>query len=110
MNNDLWYFAHPYTAPTSEERISNFSNACFRTAQLLYKGYNVFSPIAHSHLVDNYLQKFNWIEFDNLVIAKTDFKGIILAPKWETSKGCIGEKEIFESKGLEVLLYTNIMK
>ena len=42
-------------------------------------------------------------------ISKTDFKGIILAPGWRSSKGCILEKETFEAMSKPVLFYDNLV-
>lgn len=119
---DLYYFAHPYSVKdtvgnsihVAEE--ANFNLACLRTAELLKKGYFVYSPIAHTHPVHIRDPKFIsegeyllWLKLDNLFIEKTNFRGIILAPGWEKSNGCIGEKKKFEKKNLEVLFYKDIM-
>jgi hypothetical protein len=48
-----------------------------------------------------------------LIIDKTAFNGIILAPRWETSTGCKNEKRKFEDKmgsDLITLLYDEIIR
>ena len=56
----------------------------------------------HEHLM--------WYDLDNEVIAKTNWDGIILAPKWEKSTGCVNERKQFKERGLPILLYSDIME
>ena len=117
----LYYFAHPLTARDScgnrseEREYLNYLNSLQRTAKLLSLGYNVISPIPHSYKINEELKKlriedYGWYSLDNEMIEKTNFNGIILAPNWESSFGCREEKKKFEEKGLEVLLYEDIVK
>lgn len=120
---ELWYFAHPYTVkdddrnPIFPAEEANFNLACIRSAELLKRGYNIYSPISASHPIHvrdpDFLKKGEyrlWIELDNLILSKTDFKGIIMAPNWEKSNGCIDERNHFISKKLEVKIYNDIIK
>ncbi len=120
---DLYYFAHPYTVKDKDGRNvfaaeeANFNLCCVRTAELLKRGYYVYSPIAHSHPIHardpTFLKngEYNlWVMLNKLIMDKTEFKGIILAPVWEASSGCRDEKERFEKEGLEVLFYKDIVK
>jgi len=123
IDKELYYFAHPYTVKdkdgnnlkSGEE--ANFNLCNMRVAELLRRGYFIYSPISHSHpihvrepdfLANNEYQL--WVDLDNLIIEKTKFKGIILAPEWENSKGCLDEKKTFEKKGLEILFYKDLIK
>ena len=103
----LWYFAHPYTCKDKDGNYvslgeeANFRLSCMRAGELLKRGYNVYSPISHTHPIHIATPEFlknheheMWYHLDNEVIKKTDFKGIILAPDWGTSTGCIAEKEL----------------
>jgi len=116
----LWYFAHPYTvlrADGSRNRLAEGANAVlanYRAGELLKAGYAVFSPISHSHGIDHTRPEFladdeggqlPWYEIDNLIIDRTRWDGIILAPGWENSVGCVAEVAVFRSKDLPVLLY-----
>jgi len=120
---DLYYFAHPYTVKdkngnnlhVGEE--ANFNLCNIRCVELLKRGYNIYSPISMTHPIHIRSPEFLaneeyklWIKLDDLVIEKTDFKGIILAPNWEESTGCKNEKNIFGEKGLEILFYGDILK
>jgi len=119
----LYYFAHPYTCvgkdgkyvPEGEE--ANFRLCSYRAGRLLLKGYNIYAPICHTHPIHRATPKFLathehelWYQLDMDFIARTDFTGIILAPDWELSVGCIMEKEWFMKHNKPVLLYSHITK
>lgn len=124
--DDLFYFAHPYRAKQPcgvrdwDIEKANFDRCRVKTRELLGRGYLVFSPICHSHpieprtgllVVPTAWEDVNfWLWFDELLIHQTDFAGIILAPGWEKSDGCVHELLIFETRGLEVLYYDDIMR
>jgi hypothetical protein len=121
MNKGLWYFAHPYTCKDDNGNYvhageeANFRLCCQRSGELLMRGYNIYSPIAHTHPIHIHTPELlrrhehdMWYGLDNDVIAKTSWEGIILAPRWETSSGCIGEKEQFEARNLPIKYYDEI--
>lgn len=123
MNKGLWYFAHPYTVkdkngnyvPNGEE--ANFRLCNYRASRLLLAGYNIYSPISHTHPIHIACPEFlatheheKWYQLDNDFINKTDWNGIILAPNWKNSSGCKAEKEQFELRNLPVLYYSDIIK
>lgn len=118
----LWYFAHPYTAkdaagdyvPAAEE--ANFNLCCIRAAELLQMGYNVYAPISHTHPIHIRCPRFlrdhehdMWYGLDDEVIAKTEWQGIILAPGWASSSGCLHELTLFKKRGLKILYYAAIV-
>lgn len=120
--NGLWYFAHPYTCkdkngnyiPEGEEANFHLCNA--RAAKLIELGYNIYAPISHTHPIHRASPVFlaaheheAWYNLDNELIAKTDWDGIILAPGWERSMGCISEKKQFEKRNLLVIKYRDIL-
>jgi len=122
MNKGLYYFAHPYTCvdkdgkyvPEGEE--ANFRLCCYRAGQLLLRGYNIYSPISHTHPIHLATPEFlareeheMWYELDMDFINKTDFDGIILAPKWPLSRGCVMEKVAFEAIPKPVRYYKDII-
>jgi len=123
MKHGLWYFAHPYTVRDLERNAipegqeANFRICCQRSAGLIKRGYMIYSPIAATHPIHiadpDFIRKQEydlWMQLDGRIMAKTKFKGIILAPGWEKSQGCTDEKNHFESKGLEIKLYEDIIK
>jgi len=100
----LWYLVHPY----SNDPDKNFKLANKRTLALLNAGYNVFSPITYSHLLQQ-TEQHNydfWMSFDEIILDKCD--GLILAPNWHKSKGCIRELERAIRLNLPILDYKNL--
>jgi len=117
MKPGFYYFAHPYSSKTKEGLIANFELCCQRSAELLLKGYNVFSPIVHSHSIEmaspemltwtvDELWQF-WIDIDMAILEYVEFTGVILAPGWRTSKGCMREYEWFISHTSKAGLFTS---
>ncbi|KKN35451.1 hypothetical protein LCGC14_0783540 [marine sediment metagenome] len=113
---ELYYFAHPYTAKDKRAETANFNLCCIRSAKLLKLGYRIYAPICHTHPIHmawpDFLENDErdlWISLDNLIINKTLFEGIILAPRWELSSGCQGEKQLFETQEKQILLYKDIV-
>jgi len=117
----FFYFAHPYTCkdgngnyvPAGED--ANFSLCNHRAACLIEAGYNIYSPISHTHPIHRASPTFLknhehhlWYLLDMEFLNKTNFDGIVLAPGWETSQGCQMEKKWFEEKGLPVLYYKDL--
>lgn len=100
----LYYFAHPYSGNPEE----NFRLANERTLKLLNAGYNVFSPITHSHplqAIESHDYEF-WMQLDEVIIPRCG--GLILAPGWRKSKGCQSERDIFAKRGLPILEYAEL--
>jgi len=119
----LFYFAHPYTCKdkngiyVQEGETANFLLCNLRASELVIRGYNVYSPISHTHpihisspLLLSRREHKLWYVLDNEVIARTNWSGIILAPNWETSTGCVNERKQFEERGLPILLYENLIQ
>ena len=118
----LWYFAHPYTCRDNDGNFvfegeeANFQICNIRAGELLNLGYNIYSPISHTHPIHraspSMLARHEhelWYQLDNEVIDSTNWAGIILAPGWENSSGCKAEKDKIEAKGLPSRLYADIM-
>jgi hypothetical protein len=111
----LWYFASPYsvTRPdggydlAAEE--ANFRLACIYAARLLDAGWLLFCPVAMTHPIHCTYAPFLarqehklWYALDNAIIRTVPFRGILLAPGWEHSTGCVAEKILFEELGRAV--------
>ena len=123
MNKGFWYFAHPYTVKDADGRYvpegeqANFEIANARAAELLKRGYNVYSPISHTHPIHRacpeFLSKHEhelWYRLDQDVLERTRFDGIILAPGWEMSTGCKMEKQWFLDRDLPIKFYREILE
>jgi len=122
MTKGLYYFAHPYTCRDSDGNYvhageeANFRLCCVRSGELLRRGFNIYSPVIHSHPIHIATPEFlknheheMWYELDNEFIARTCWNGIIMAPEWEKSTGCTHEKKMFEDMGLQVFYYQNMI-
>ena len=123
MRPGLYYFAHPYTVKDEdghyvyEAEEANFNLANIRAGKLIEAGYLIYSPISHTHPIHATMPQFlarhehqRWYEIDAEFIANANWRGIILAPLWETSTGCRGEKAIFEEHGKEILFYCDLVR
>lgn len=119
----LYYFAHPYSVKNlfgdyilfAED--ANFRICNVRAAQLIERGYLIYSPISQNHPIHMASPAFlkdevheMWYKFDAAFIKQANFAGIILAPGWEDSKGCCAERKLFEERGLELLYYKDIVE
>ncbi len=122
LKKGIWYFAHPYTCkdkngnyvPGGEE--ANFRLCCYRSAKLIEAGYAIISPISHTHPIHMAYPPFvgqqvhdMWYEFDNEMIRQIPFKGIIMAPGWRDSKGCVAEVEMFHKLDRVQVHYNSII-
>ena len=118
VDKGLWYFAHPNTVkdddgnyvPAGEE--ANFRLCNWRAGQLLLRGYNVYSPISHTHPIhmacSEFLAKHEhdlWYDLDMHFLIHCKFAGLILSPGWEASRGCQMERDWFLAKGLPIMTY-----
>lgn len=118
----LYYFAHPYSCKDKNGNYviageeANFRLCNYRASRLLLAGYNVYSPISHTHSIHLACPEFltrhehgMWYQLDMALIEKTDFDGIILAPGWADSTGCCMERNWFVEHGKHVLDYETII-
>lgn len=119
----LYYFAHPYTRRDENgNRVqaaedANFILACVRSGELIRRGFNIYSPIAHTHPIHMSCPALLaaheaelWYHLDNEFIDSVKWEGIILAPEWDTSVGCRAERERMLDRGGRVLYYDNVVR
>jgi hypothetical protein len=66
----------------------------------------IFSPVTHSHPIKLDKGYEFWLPFDKLFIDRC--QGMIMAPEWEESSGCVWEKEYAESLGLTIFYFNDI--
>ena len=113
----LWYLAHPYTADTADEISRNVVSADTIAARLIDKGYQIYSPISHTHQmhligVQLGLWKVSewkmWMDIDFEFIKHCE--GIIMSPYWSRSKGCRIELETFEDNGKKILYAEDLLE
>ena len=122
VHNGFWYFAHPYTVKdTAGQYVSaaeeaNFRLCCIRAGELLQRGYNIYAPICHTHPIHMHSPTFLsnhehelWYELDVDFLERCSFDGIVLAPGWSDSKGCVAEERWFRTRGIPVAFYQDIV-
>lgn len=104
MDTKLIYLASPYTAKTQAERELRYQLAVHATACLLAKGYRVFSPIAYTHPIDQYLAIPSdvWYEMDHVYLQRCDVLWVLTLPGWAQSKGIQHEIDMATQLGKPV--------
>lgn len=105
FKHKIWYLAHPYSNNEQE----NYEKANQITTNLLDLGINVFSPVTHTHplqgVEDNSYDFWMSIDKDFMDISH----GLILAPNWENSKGCIQEIKTFQNQDKPIVRYEDLI-
>lgn len=94
----LTYLASPYWHDDERVRIRRFHDICDYAAILMYRGHNVFAPVAHSHSIANYLT-FSyresahafWLQQDLAVLERCDLMIVHTLEGWDQSWGVAEE-------------------
>lgn len=84
-----------------------YKAACRKAAELMDKGYVVFSPIAHSHSVekdgmDEIRTGDYWLDQDLEFVARADKVIVYKLPGWELSRGIAREIKFAEEHGIPI--------
>ena len=102
----LIYLASPYSHEYPGIREKRFKEVCMIAGNLIKAGYQVFSPIAHTHPIAIHASlelDFNtWIKLDTLMLKKSDFLVIALMDGWVKSTGVRKEIKIAGELGKPV--------
>ena len=103
---ELVYLASPYSSPHPVERDYRYLMACKAAAYLIKQGYEVFSPIAHSHgiaMVGDGLQHSElWYEADRRIFDICDLLVVAKIDGWDNSKGVQMEIGWARNKGIPI--------
>jgi len=106
----LIYLASPYSHEYPGIREKRFKEVCMIAGNLIKAGYQVFSPIAHTHPIAIHASlelDFNtWIKLDTLMLKKSDFLVIALMDGWVKSTGVRKEIKIAGELGKPVFTLT----
>ena len=93
------YLASPYSHRDTMVMENRFTTICIVAGKLMAKGYNVFSPIAHSHPISQHLS--NQIDHEFCLGQDLSFLNswadellVCMMDGWETSKGIKIEVEV----------------
>lgn len=102
------YLASPYSHPSKEQQEARWVVICRVAANMMNRGWRVFSPIAHSHPIEQYGGAKNkghdfWMNQDLALLAKADALVIATIPGWTFSKGVGMEIEYAKKHGIPIL-------
>lgn len=102
------YLASPYTHPDPAVKAQRFHEACRVAGDLMKAGKLVFSPIAHSHVIEQHFADGKaegmsfWLEQDFALLRHASRLLVLRLPGWEQSKGVKAEIEAAEAIGIPV--------
>jgi len=89
------YLASPYSHPDSDVQRSRFHQVCVVAAEMMGRGEQVFSPIAHTHPIaecgDLPTGWAYWEAFDRWYIERCDEVVVLMLDGWKDSLGVKAE-------------------
>ena len=104
----LIYLASPYSHPEPEVREFRFKEACRVAGNMMRRGKKVFSPIAHSHSIEQCFEAGGmeghrfWLDQDFAVLRHCHELHVLRLDGWEASKGIAAEVEFAAHIGIPV--------
>ena len=100
------YLASPYSSPDPAVRQARYNEACRATAFFMEQGHVIYSPIAHSHPVADYLPQSTLMDHEfwmgqclPMVRACSEL-WVLMLEGWEKSRGC--RREVQEALDHEI--------
>ncbi len=99
------YLAIPYSHPDKEVRERRFRIANRVAAKLIKQGKTVFSPISHSHPINECGTDFGWKywkPFDIAMLSMCNKIIVIDISGWDTSEGVACELEFARRNGISI--------
>jgi nucleoside 2-deoxyribosyltransferase len=101
------YLACAYSHPDPAIREQRVLQADQCAAWLLEQGYNVFSPLSHSHRIAHHMNNHNnseyWVNLDLDFIDWCDVVAVMKIDGWKESKGIRKELEFAALHGKPVM-------
>jgi len=101
------YLASPYSDPDPLVREARYKAVCLKAGELMSRGYNVFSPIAHCHGITLFCDLPTgfeyWKEYDREMIAQCNILMVFMLPGWWESVGVQGEIEIAKQLRIDII-------
>lgn len=106
---NLIYLASVYSQGNAgpNKRTRRFKKACQKAAELMRQGYNVFSPIAHSHPIeihglDTIEDHDFWLKQDFAVLERCNKLVVMKMDGWKKSIGINAEIKFAEEHGIPI--------
>ena len=100
------YLACPYSHPDPAVRLARFDAANKATAHLMETGHIVFSPLSHSHPVEQFMAEIHdtawWMRQDLAFMDFCDECVVLTVDGWEASKGVTFEANWFRERSRPV--------
>jgi hypothetical protein len=100
------YLASPYSHPEASVREARYVAACKKAAQYANRGIAVFSPIAHTHHMADYMDEAKrmdfdlWMRMDLPLLKNADELHVLCIEGWRTSRGVNREIEFATQIGI----------
>lgn len=103
----MLYIACPYTHPDKAIQHARTELATQIAASYVRLGYEVYSPLTHTHPLDQHLLDLNlpssfWVDMDERFMSICDECVVIQAQGWDKSSGVKREIQWFRDNGKPV--------
>lgn len=98
------YLMSPHTHPDVEVQQARYEAALRHASFWLKEGWNVYSPIVHSHEMHklNALPHHRWLEFDFSMLRHAAAGWVLTLEGWQQSKGIEMERQFCLKAGIPV--------
>ena len=105
-SNFLSYLAVPYLHENKYIVHERFEKVTKVASDLLRKGYRIYSPITHNHLINeqynlNWKHK-DWLDYDYLFLKKCKILFVLKLEGWKESLGVQKEIEWAKKLGIKI--------
>lgn len=106
-----WYMASPYSGHEKGREYA-FRSAAANAGLLMGEGVEVFSPICHTHPIEQYCPSLAvkphsfWMDRDRVLFDKCDGLLVLTDPGWLTSTGVTQEVGWARERGIPILYMT----
>ena len=104
----LTYLASPYSHPDPIQKVERYRTVCRVAGDLMKRGKTVFSPIAHSHPIEEHFRDKSteghdfWLRQDFAVLRHCTEMLVLMLEGWERSVGVAAEVEFAGRCGIPV--------
>lgn len=107
MTTKLIYLASPYSHESPGVRQFRFEMACFYAGKVMDNEHIIFSPIAHSHPIEQFglgeIKDANfWLHQDFEILKRCDELWVLMLDGWKESYGVNREIDFANNMGMKV--------